>query len=112
VLMRLAGQIDDGGGHEIGFNYAEVLAVLQGLTDQQKLRVTMPTGQELAAAFVVQEAAGLSDVIDNAPRLDRSRPDGDNGTTAPRIDTPASPAQGRSPGPVGMASDGPAVTGK
>jgi len=107
IIPRLAGQYDDGTG-QLDFTYAEVLAVLQALTDQQKLRVTMPTGQELAASFMVQQTTGAGDAIDNAPRLDRGRPEGDN--SAPNIDTPAS--GGRPQGPVGMISDGNPVTGK
>ncbi len=101
VITRLAGQYDDGGGRQLDLTYCEILAVLQAMTEQQKLRVTMPTGQELAAALTVQEATGLGDAIENAPRLDRGRPDGDN--VAPKIE--ASPA-GRPQGPVGMVSDG------
>jgi flagellar P-ring protein FlgI len=108
VISRLAGQYDDGGGRQMDFTYAEVLAVLQALTDQQKLRVTMPTGQELAAALLVQQPSGAGDVIDNAPRLDRGRPDGEN--TAPSIESQGSP--GRPQGPVGMVSNGAGATGK
>jgi len=107
VLARLAGQYDDG-GRQMDFTYAEVLAVLQALTDQQKLRVTMPTGQELAASFLVQQAPGIGDAIDNAPRLDRGRPEGDN--AAPSIESQDS--GGRPQGPVGMVSDRNAATGK
>jgi hypothetical protein len=107
IIPRLAGQFDDGAG-QLDFTYAEVLAVLQALTDQQKLRVTMPTGQELAASFMVQQTTGAGDAIDNAPRLDRGRPEGEN--SAPSIDSPAS--GGRPQGPVGMVSDGTQATGK
>jgi hypothetical protein len=105
VVARLAGQIDDGAG-QLDFTYAEVLAILQGLNDEQKLRVTSSTGQELAAALMIQQAPEVDDAIDRAPLLDRSRPQDDN--TGPRLDkpaanSPASPAQGRPQGPVGLA---------
>lgn len=114
VITRLAGQVDDGSGHQLDFTYAEVLAILQALSDQKKLRVTMPTGQELAAALMVQDAPGVSDVINSAPLLDRGRPEGDN--AAPRLEAPPSPQQppaqqqtGRPQGQVGMVSE-PAAT--
>ncbi len=110
VIARLAGQIDDGSGRQLNFTFAEVLAILQGMADQHKLKVTMPTGQEMAAAFMVQEAEGLSDAIDSAPRLDRGRPNGEN--EAPKIDAPAPGLPSRPQGPIGMVSDGAAATGK
>lgn len=105
VIARLAGQIDDGSGG-LDFTYAEVLAILQGLSDEQKLHVTSPTGQELAAALMIEQAPRSNDAIDRAPLLDRSRPQDDNG--GPRLDSPAAnpPApggQGRPQGPVGLA---------
>lgn len=99
VIARLAGQIDDGTNH-LDFTYAEVLAILQGLSDGHKLRVTSPTGQELAAAFMLQASPAVRDAIDTAPSLERGRPQGD---AAPPIERPA----GR--GPVGMVTDTPAV---
>jgi hypothetical protein len=110
VIARLAGQYDDGSGHQMDFTYAEVLAVLQALTEQHKLRVTMPTGQELAASFMVQESTGLGDAIETAPRLDRGRPDGDN--AAPRIEAPGPNSPARPQGPIGMVTDGNAAAGK
>jgi hypothetical protein len=105
VIARLAGQIDDGSG-QLDFTYAEVLAILQGLSDQRKLHVTSPTGRELAAALTMQQAPRSNDAIDRAPLLDRSRPQDEN--TGPRLDSPpgnppASGGQGRPQGPVGLA---------
>ncbi|HSZ55734.1 MAG TPA: flagellar basal body P-ring protein FlgI [Tepidisphaeraceae bacterium] len=105
VIARLAGQIDDGAG-QLDFTYAEVLAILQGLSDERKLHVTSSTGQELAAALMIQQAPQSNDAIDRAPLLDRGRPQGDN--AGPRLDSPpANPpapgAQGRPQGPVGLA---------
>jgi hypothetical protein len=92
IIARLAGQIDDG-SQPLSFTYAEVLAILQGLSDQHHLRVTSPTGEELAAGFMLQDI-GAS--IQNVPTLDRARPQGDN--NAPALDKPTD----RPTGPVGM----------
>ncbi|HXE55325.1 MAG TPA: flagellar basal body P-ring protein FlgI [Tepidisphaeraceae bacterium] len=97
VLNCLAGQVDDPSG-ELDFTYAEILGILQSLSDQQKLRVTRLTGQEMAAAFMMQESPVVNDAIDNAPLLDRGRPQGANG--APTIDAPAPPGGPKS---VGLA---------
>jgi hypothetical protein len=103
VLGRLAGQMDDGTG-QLDFTYAEILAILQGMTEQQKLRVVAPTGEELAASFLLQEDAGLRDVIDNAPSIERGRPQGE--TEAPRLDAlPPAGATAKPPERVGQASD-------
>ena len=99
VIARLAGQIDEGAA-SLDFTYAEVLAILQGLSDQQKLAVTSLTGQELAAALMIQEPLEVRDAIDTAPLLDRGRPQGDN--AAPKLDAPAVPVQAKPQGPVGM----------
>jgi hypothetical protein len=101
VMARLAGQIDDGMG-QLDFTYAEVLAILQGLNDEHKLHVTSATGEELAAALMIQQPPDSNDAIDRAPLLDRSRPQGDN--TGPRIDAPPANTPGSRPqGPVGLA---------
>lgn len=75
IIARLAGQIDDGTG-QLDFTYAEVLAILQGLSDDHKLRVTRATGEEVAAAFIIQEAPQVRDAVETAPLLDRGRPQG------------------------------------
>lgn len=90
ILARLAGQMDDGTG-QLDFTYAEILAILQGMTEQQKLQVIAPTGEPLAAAFMLQDDTILRDVIDNAPSIERGRPQGE--TEAPRLDAPPAPAQ-------------------
>lgn len=97
VIARLAGQIADG-PEQLDFTYAEVLAILQGLSDQHRLTVTSLSGQELAAALMIQEAPEVSNAIDTAPLLDRGRPQGDN--AAPKLDAPAARPQG----PVGLVS--------
>jgi len=97
ILVRLAGQMDDGIG-QLNFTYAEVLAILQGLNDQQKLRVLQPTGEEVAASFLMQAPPSVHDAIDSAPALDRGRPQGDN--NAPTLDRPA---PGAAPKQVGAA---------
>ena len=115
VVARLAGQMDDGTG-QLDFTYAEVLAILQGLSDQQLLKVTSPTGEPLAAAFVLQADSGLRDEIDNAASIERGRPTGDAG--APKIDAPPAAVQ-PPPGATGApaervgqaADDSKAVTG-
>lgn len=96
IVARLAGQIDDGTG-QLDFTYAEVLAILQGLSDQHKLRVTRSTGEQVAAAFMIQEVPLVRDAIDAAPLLGRGRPQGGE---APRIDAPATQPQ------MGQAEDG------
>ena len=101
IIARLAGQMDDGTG-QLDFTYAEVLAILQGLSDQQKLRVTRATGEEVAAAFMIQDAPQVRDAIETAPLLDRGRPQGD--TNAPKLDAPAPSAQ-----PAGQTDTPPAV---
>ena len=106
VILRLAGADRRWVGHQLDFTYAEVLAILQGLSDERKLHVTSSTGQELAAALMIQQAPQSNDAIDRAPLLDRGRPQGDN--AGPRLDSPpANPpapgAQGRPQGPVGLA---------
>ena len=115
ILGRLAGQMDDGTG-QLDFTYAEIVAILQGMTEQQKLRVIAPTGEALAAAFLLQEDTSLRDVIDSAPSIERGRPQGE--TEAPRLDTPPAPA-GETPAPadrvgraVGPANDDNAVAGR
>ena len=100
ILARLAGQMDDGTG-QLDFTYAEILAILQGLSDQHKLQVTTPTGEAVAAAFMLQDAPVVRDAIDNAPLLDRGRPQGD--TNAPRLD--AAPAGSQMPQTVGRAAE-------
>lgn len=100
LVSRLAGATDDGTG-SLEFTYAEILAILQGLSDQHKLRVTRPTGEEMAAAFVLQDVPEVRDAIDSAPSLERGRPQGD--VNAPKLDAPAQPAQ-----PVGK-TDSPAA---
>jgi hypothetical protein len=102
VLARLAGQMDDGTG-QLDFTYAEILAILQGMTDQQKLQVISPTGEALAAAFLLQADTNLRDVIDNAPSIERGRPQGE--TLSPRIDAPPPAAAGSPPERVEQASD-------
>jgi hypothetical protein len=104
ILARLAGQMDDGTG-QLDFTYAEILAILQGLSDQHKLQVTTPTGEAMAAAFMLQDAPVVRDAIDNAPLLDRGRPQGD--TNAPRLDV--APAGSQRPQTVGEATDPGAV---
>lgn len=84
VLARLGGQMDDGTG-QLDFTYAEVLGILQGLSDGKQLRVMQPTGEEVAAAFRLQDVPGIRDAIDNAPLLDRGRPQGEN---ASKLDAP------------------------
>ena len=90
IVARLAGQMDDGTGR-LDFTYAEILAILQGMSDQHKLQVTAPTGESLAAAFMLQEATDVRDAIDSAPLLDRGRPQGDN-NSGPALDAPPAPA--------------------
>ena len=97
VIARLAGQIDDGTG-QLDFTYAEVLAILQGLSDQHRLTVMSLSGQELAAALMIQEVPEVLNAIDTAPVLDRGRPQGDN--AAPKLDAPPAKPQG----PVGLIS--------
>lgn len=104
ILARLAGQIDDGDGH-FDFTYAEVLGILQSLSDERKLRVTKPTGEEMAAAFMMQAPPAVNDAIDNAPLLDRGRPQG--GEAAPSIEAP--PADLTAPKPIAPATQ-PAAT--
>ena len=103
VMARLAGQLDDGTG-QLDFTYAEIVAILQGMADQQKLQVISPTGQQLAAAFLLQEDTNLRDAIDSAPSIERGRPQGE--TESPKIDTPAIPADAtdHAPGRVGQAN--------
>jgi hypothetical protein len=112
VVARLAGQMDDGSG-QLDFTYAEVLAILQGLSDQHLLRATSATGEALAAAFVLQADSGLRDEIDNAASIEKGRPTGDG--NAPKIDAPAAapppartgapPAAGTPAERVGSAAD-------
>ena len=101
ILVRLAGQMDDGTG-QLDFTYAEILAILQGLSDQHKLQVTSPTGEQLAAAFMLQDASNVRDAIDSAKPLDRGRPQGEN--TAPALDAPPA-GIGSPPNSVGQAPD-------
>jgi len=105
LLARLAGQMDDGTG-QLDFTYAEILAILQGLSDQHKLQVTTPTGEQVAAAFMLQDAPEVRDAIDSAPLLDKGRPTG-NGA-APKLDAPQTPA-GTSPDRVGEVTEPNAV---
>jgi flagellar basal body P-ring protein FlgI len=102
VLVRLAGQMDDGTG-ELDFTYAEILAILQSMSNQQKLRVTSPMGEPLAAAFVLQDDSNLRDVIDNAPSIERGRPQGE--TEAPKLDALHAGAVANPPERAGQASD-------
>jgi hypothetical protein len=97
--------MDDGTG-QLDFTYAEILAILQGLSDQHKLQVTTPTGEQVAAAFMLQDAPEVRDAIDSAPLLDKGRPTG-NGS-APKLDAPQTPA-GMSPDRVGEATEPNAV---
>lgn len=115
VVARLAGQMDDGTG-QLDFTYAEVLAILQSLSDQRLLKATSATGEPLAAAFVLQADSGLRDEIDNAASIEKGRPTGDS--TAPKIDAPANPAAapppastGTPPERVGQAADSKDATG-
>lgn len=113
VVARLAGQMDDGTG-QLDFTYAEVLAILQGLSDQHLLKSTSLTGEQLAASFVLQADSGLRDEIDNAASIEKGRPTGDG--AAPRIDAPgALPPPGSTATPperVGQATEEPkAITG-
>lgn len=106
VVARLAGQMDDGTG-QLDFTYAEILAILQGLSDQHKLRATAATGETLAAAFVLQPDAGLRDEIDNAASIERGRPTGDG--NAPKLNAPPPGATGNPPERVGQATAAPAA---
>jgi flagellar basal body P-ring protein FlgI len=107
VVARLAGQMDDGTG-QLDFTYAEILAILQGMSDQHKLQVVTPTGEQMAAAFMLQDAPNVRDAIDNAPLLDKGRPQGDN--NSPKLDVP--PAGAGSPAErVGQAADPNGVSG-
>jgi hypothetical protein len=81
--------LDDGTG-QLDFTYAEIVAILQGMADQQKLQVISPTGQQLAAGFLLQEDNNLRDAIDSAPSIERGRPQGQ--TESPKIDAPVVPA--------------------
>jgi flagellar basal body P-ring protein FlgI len=111
LVSRLAGQMDDGTG-QLDFTYAEIVAILQSMSDQQKLQVVTPTGEPVAVAFMLQVAPEVRDAIDSAPLLDRTRPQGE--TSAPRLDAPridASPA-GLPPVSVGDASTPSAMLGK
>lgn len=103
LIVRLAGQVDDGVS-ELDFTYAEILAILQSMSNQQKLRVTNPTtGEPLAAAFVLQADSNLRDVIDNAPSIERGRPTGES--EAPKLDALHAGAVASPPERVGQASD-------
>ena len=73
------------------------------MSSQQKLRVTSPTGEPLAAAFVLQDDSNLRDVIDNAPSIERGRPQGE--TEAPKLDALHAGAVVNPPERVGQASD-------
>lgn len=107
LLMRLAGQMDDGTG-ELDFSYAEIVAILQSMTTQQTLRVTSPTtGEPIAAAFLLQADSNLRDVIDNAPSIERGRPQGE--TDAPRLDALHAGAVANPPERVGQAGEPEAV---
>lgn len=95
IIARLAGSANNPAA-QFDFTYAEVLAILQGLSDQQKIQVVTPTGEQMATAFVMSDPPAVRDAIGNAPLLDRGRPQGD--TNAPSID--ASP---RSQAPANTA---------
>ena len=101
VVARLAGQMDDGTG-QLDFTYAEILAILQGMSDQRKLQVASPTGEQVAATFMLQDAPDVRDAIDRAPLLDRGRPQGEG--SGPQLDAPPG-AAGSPPERVGRAAD-------
>ena len=92
IIARLAGAGTEGGG-QFDFTYAEVLAILQGLSDQQKMQVVGPTGEQMSAAFVMSDPPNVRDAIGNAPSLDRGRPQGDGNAPSieagPRSEAPA-----------------------
>jgi hypothetical protein len=83
IIARLAGAANNPAA-QFDFTYAEVLAILQGLSDQQKMQVVTPTGEQVAAAFMMSDPPAVRDAIGSAPVLDRGRPQGD--TKAPPID--------------------------
>ena len=87
VIARLAGAVDDSDG-ALDFTYAEVLAILQGLSDQHKLQVAGPNGKGLLATLMLQDEPALQDVINNAPAIDTGRPQRAAPDAAPRIDAP------------------------
>lgn len=110
VLARLAGTMDDGTG-QLDFTYAEIIAMLQAMSDQGKLKVTSPmTGEALASAFLLQAETGLRDVIDNAPSIERGRPQGE--VDSPKLDAPTTPTSGTGTSSrerLGQAADSSAV---
>lgn len=100
IIARLAGAQGDG-MEQFNFTYGEVLAILQGLSDQQKMQVVRPTGEQVAAAFMMSDPPDVRDAIGNAPLLDRGRPQGQD--NAPSID--ARPrTDGRTAGAQGTAT--------
>ena len=65
LIARLGGGGEDG-DTALDFSYGEVIAIIQALAGEQKL-VAVDRGQALHAAFMLEEADRLMDVINSAP---------------------------------------------
>ncbi|HET6252359.1 MAG TPA: flagellar basal body P-ring protein FlgI [Tepidisphaeraceae bacterium] len=75
VVQRLGGICNEG-EKPLDFTYSEVVAILERLHVEKKL-VAEADGQNIPAAFVLQEPSALQNMIYNAPSIDTGRPQGE-----------------------------------
>jgi hypothetical protein len=78
VVSRLGGRAAEG-EDTFSFTYADVVAVIQSLTDAQVVTDTNPAGQVAAAPLIVDQPAELTDALaaaaeDSRPQADPIRP--------------------------------------
>ena len=78
VIARLGGEGDDT-GRGLRFNYGQIVAILNNLTDQQQVSAVANGGGKQPASFILQELPQAADSIYAAPVIpDQGRPQGED----------------------------------
>ena len=78
LVARLAGEGEEGTyARGLSFNYAEIVSILNAMSEGQKLTAATRAGGQVPAAFVLQETGGLQDALFNAPPIPEGRPQAD-----------------------------------
>jgi hypothetical protein len=91
LIAHLGGAGEPNSGRKLNFDYGQIVAILNNLTDKQQVEAMAAGGQKLPASFMLQELPTTGDSIYNAPVIsgDQGRPQGDQ--------------KAEEPGSVGMA---------
>jgi hypothetical protein len=76
IVARLGGE---GGANEprLDFSYADIVAILQALSDARQVGAPLPDGKRGPVAFMLQQAPDVDQAIQGAPIIPDQRPQGD-----------------------------------